>query len=64
MTAAAMTFRSRSPPPVFVATERSLDASMIPPAPAMKLPIMKTVMRTRSTSMPARRAASALPPTA
>ena len=59
-----MTSRRRFPPPVLVATERSREASMIPPTPAMKLPIMKTAMRTRSTSMPARRAASALPPTA
>ncbi len=37
---------------------------MIPPTPAMKPLIMKTAMRTRSTVMPARREASALPPTA
>ena len=59
-----MTSRSRFPPPVLVATERSREASMIPPAPAMKLPIMNTAIRTRSTAIPARRDASALPPTA
>ena len=64
ITAAAITSRRRLPPPVFVATDRRRDASMIPPAPAMKPLIMKTAIRTRSTSMPARRAASALPPTA
>ena len=40
------------PPPVFVATERSREASMMPPTPAMKPLIMKTAMRTRSTGMP------------
>ena len=37
---------------------------MIPPTQAMKLAIMKTAMRTRSTLIPARRAASGFPPTA
>ena len=37
---------------------------MIPPTPAMNPAIMNTTIRTRSTLMPARRAASALPPTA
>ena len=37
---------------------------MTPPTPAMNPPIMNTAIRTRSTLIPARRAASALPPTA
>ena len=37
---------------------------MIPPTPAMKAEIMNTAIRIRSTSMPARRAASGFPPTA
>ena len=37
---------------------------MIPPAPAMKPEIMKTLTRIRLTAMPARRAASGLPPMA
>ena len=53
-----MTFSSRSPPPELVATDRSRDASMIPPTPAMNPLIMNTAIRTRSTLMPARRAAS------
>ncbi len=35
-----------------------------PPDPAMPLEILKTMIRTRATLMPARLAASALPPTA
>ena len=64
MTAAAMTLSSRLPPPVPVDTERAREARMIPPTPAMNPLIMNTAIRTRSTLMPARRAASALPPTA
>ena len=64
ITAAAMTLSSRLPPPVSVDTERMREVRMIPPAPAMKPMIMKTAMRMRSTLMPARRAASGLPPTA
>ena len=37
---------------------------MMPPTPAMTAEIMKTMIRMRGTLMPARRAASALPPTA
>ena len=37
---------------------------MMPPTAAMNEQITKTEMRTRSTVMPARRAASSLPPTA
>jgi hypothetical protein len=37
---------------------------MIPPTPAMSPLIMNTAMRTRSTLIAARRAASALPPVA
>ena len=37
---------------------------MIPPTAAIVEAIMNTITRTRSTWMPARRAASALPPTA
>ncbi len=59
-----MTLSSRGPPPELVATDCSREAITIPPTPAMKPPIMKTAIFTRSTLMPARRAASGLPPTA
>ena len=51
ITAAAITSRRRLPPPVFVATDRRRDASMISGLIATaKLLIMKTAIRTRSTS--------------
>ena len=39
-------------------------ARMMPPIAGHPAEIMKTIMRIRGTLMPARRAASALPPTA
>ena len=64
ITAAAIAFRSSCPPPVPGSTERSREARMIPPTPAMKPEIMNTWIRIRSMLMPARRAASGFPPTA
>ena len=64
MTAAAMESSSRLPPPAAVSTERRREARMMPPMPARALEIMKTVILMPVTLMPARRAASSLPPTA
>jgi hypothetical protein len=64
MTAAAIGYSSAWPPPVFVSTERRREASRMPPITAIIETIAKHAMRTLSTLMPARRAASALPPTA
>jgi hypothetical protein len=49
---------------VFVSTDRRREARMMPPSTAMNDTSAKQAMRTLSTLMPARRAASALPPTA
>ena len=64
ITAAAIGYSSAWPPPVFVSTERRREARMMPPSTAIIDTIAKHAMRTLSTLMPARRAASALPPTA
>ena len=64
MTAAAIGYSSAWPPPVFVSTDRRREASTMPPTTAMNEQSAKQAIFTRSTSMPARRAASALPPTA
>ena len=64
MTAAAIESISSVPPPALRSTLFRRAASTIPPRPAMKPEIMKTMIRIRLTLMPARRAASALPPTA
>ena len=64
MTAAAIESIRSVLPPAFRSTLCRRDASTMPPMPAMKLEIMKTRMRIRGTLIPARRAASAFPPTA
>ena len=64
MTAAAIAFSSSVPPPTLRSTEFTFAARMMPPTPAMAPEIMKTRIRIRGTLMPARRAASAFPPTA
>ena len=64
MTAAAMEFSSRSPPPDDWLTANSREAAMMPPSAARVEHSAKTISRTRVSEMPARRAASALPPTA
>ena len=64
MTAAAIGYSSAVPPPVFVSTDRRREARMMPPSTAIIEQNAKQTIFTRSTSMPARRAASALPPTA
>ena len=58
ITAAAIGYSSAWPPPVFVSTERSREARMIPPSTASSEQSAKHAILTRSTSMPARRAAS------
>jgi hypothetical protein len=45
-------------------TELARDAAMMPPTAAIVEQITNAEMRIRSTLMPARRAASRLPPTA
>ncbi len=64
ITAAEIASSSSVPPPWSGATELRRPARTMPPTPAMKPEIMKTMIRIRATLMPARRAASALPPTA
>src|SRR3954471_2500669 len=64
ITAAAIAFSSTSEPPDDWFTAYSRDAAMIPPAAASVEQSMNTVMRIIATLMPARRAASGLPPTA
>ena len=51
-------------PPVFGSTELALEAAMMPPTAAIEEQMTKALILIRSTVMPARRAASALPPTA
>src|SRR5215217_2201716 len=60
--AIASSRKSPAPEDWFTASRR--DAAMMPPMAAMVEATMKTITRTRVTLMPARRAASALPPTA
>ena len=64
MTGPAIAISSRSLPPEDWFTAISREAARTPPAAASVEPSMKTMMRTWSILMPARRAASALPPTA
>ena len=64
MTAAPTAYSSMLPPPDDVETLPLLDAAMMPLSAAIDEPITNTEMRIRSTLMPARRAASGLPPTA
>ena len=64
ITGPAMASSRRSPAPEDWLTASSLEAAMMPPTAAMLEAIMNTTMRTRVTLIPARRAASALPPTA
>jgi hypothetical protein len=64
ITGAAIEYRRICPPPAPVSTERSRDARMIPPRAAIAEQIANTMILTRSTLMPARRAASWLPPIA
>ena len=64
ITAAAIASISSVPPPAFRSTLLRRAASTTPPSPAIAPEIMKTMILTRATLMPARRAASALPPTA
>ena len=64
ITAAAMALSSTSPLPEAWLTANSREACITPPTAASVEASAKTEMRTRLTSMPARRAASALPPTA
>ena len=51
-------------PPVLGSTELAREAAMMPPTAAMAEQMTNAEIRIRSTLMPARRAASALPPTA
>ena len=64
ITAAAIASSRIVPPPALRSTELSREAKMTPPIPAIALEIMNTFIRIPGTLMPARRAASAFPPTA
>ena len=64
MTAAAMALSSRSLPPDDWLTASRREAARMPPTAAIVEHSVNTVTRMPSTEMPARRAASALPPTA
>ena len=64
ITAAAIEYSRIVPPPVDVSTDDSREASTMPPNAAIVEEIMNTMITTRETLMPARRAASTLPPTA
>jgi hypothetical protein len=64
ITGAAIEYSSSEPPPEFVSTERRREARMIPPTAAIIEQMAKHAILMLSTLMPARRAASALPPTA
>ena len=64
MTADAIAFSSRFPGGNVSATELTWAEKMIPPMPAVAPEIMNTRILIRGTLMPARRAASVLPPTA
>ncbi len=64
ITGPAIASSRKSPAPEDWFTASSREAAMIPPAAAIDEAIMNTITRTRLTLMPARRAASALPPTA
>ena len=64
MTAAPTASSRVSLAPVFESTEFTREARKMPPIAAMNAVQMNADHRTRCTLMPARRAASALPPTA
>ena len=64
ITGPAIASSSSSLPPEFWLTASSREAAITPPIAAIVPAIPKTAIRTPSTRMPARRAASALPPTA
>ena len=64
MTAAAMTFISRSPAPALWLAAAILEAQNRPPIAAKVPAIAKTEIRTAVTLIPARRDASTLPPSA
>ena len=64
MTGPAMASSSRSLPPELWLTAKRREAAMMPPTAAIAEQSAKTTTRTRLTLMPARRDASALPPTA
>ena len=64
ITAAAIAFSRMSQPPELWFTAYRRDAAMMPPAAAIVEASMNTVIRIIVTLMPARRAASGLPPTA
>ena len=64
ITAAAIASSRIVPPPALRSTELRREAKMMPPMAAMPLEIAKTAIRMNFTLMPARCAASALPPTA
>ncbi len=64
MTAAAMAFSSTVPPPEPWLTANRREAAITPPIAASVEHAANTISRIRGSEMPARRAASALPPTA
>lgn len=64
MTAAAIELRSMSPPPEDWFTAKRRDPGRMPPIAAIVDPRTKTDILMRSTLIPARRTASAFPPTA
>jgi hypothetical protein len=64
ITAAAIEYSRIEPPPALVSTERRREARMMPPTAAISEQIAKHMIFTRSLEMPARRLASALPPSA
>ncbi len=64
ITGPAIASSRMSPEPEAWLTAINLDAARIPPAAAIIEAIVKTAIRTRLIGIPARRAASAFPPTA
>jgi len=64
ITAAEIESRSSVPPPTLRFTDWRRAERMMPPTPAIRPESMKTRILMRATLIPARPAASALPPTA
>ncbi len=64
MTAAPTAYSRTELPPVFGSTELALEAATMPPIAAIEEQITNALILIRSTGMPARLAASVLPPTA
>ncbi len=64
MTAAAMAFISRLPPPEVWLADWICAARKRPPTAAIVPQMVKTLIRIQDTLMPARRAPSMLPPSA